>query len=198
VTGGKEVIASHLKTFSNAHFTQLEVGTRIVVLLVTDFAVNLEHAVNVLANMHGDWLGESVLGVGIDVHLHNAIGDSVADVLEVRTRTTVEDEEHTSIFTVLSSNSVLAVAKDARLELHSTGLVHAVNVTEGSSEHELADRSKSFVGEKHVLRRGVKLVSRVTRVVNTVFFTTNNTDFDFEDDAEFCTSFNRLLESSKF
>lgn len=135
--------------------------------------------------MQNDGLGEGILGVGVDVHLHDAIGNGFADVGEFRAGATVEYEGHAGNFTVLGCYCILTIAEDGGFELDVTGLVNAVYVAEGGSEHEFAERSECFIGLKHVFGRGVKLVSRVAGVIDSVFFTANDTNFYFEDDAEF-------------
>ncbi len=128
LAGGEQVISSNLQTLADTLLTLLEVGAGIVHLLVAHFAVYLQHAVDVLAHVQHDRLGECVLGVGVDVHLHHAVGDSLTDVAEVGTGATVEHEAH--VVAVLLLHHSLAVAQDGGLQLNGTRLVHAVHVAE--------------------------------------------------------------------
>src|SRR5262245_27261756 len=66
--GGAEVVAGLYDTSCHAGFCGLAVGARVVLLLVADLAVDLEHAVVVLEQVVDDRAGEGVLGVGVDVH----------------------------------------------------------------------------------------------------------------------------------
>ena len=192
---GQKVISGNLEALADTLLTLLQVGAGIVYLLVTHLTVNLEHAVDVLAHVENDGLGESVLGVGVDVHLNNAVGDSLTDVAKVGTGTTVEYETH--VVAVLLLNNGLTVAKDGGLELNSTRLVYAVYVTEGSSKHELAYAVKGLVGLKHVSGRGVELLSGSAAGVNAVFLTTYNTDLDLENDTELSALCKELLGELK-
>ena len=56
-------------------------GARVVLLLVADLAVDLEHAVVVGEHVVGDRAGEGVLRVGVDVHLDDAVVDGCGDLL---------------------------------------------------------------------------------------------------------------------
>ena len=80
LTGAVEVVTSLNNSFYDAHFTLLEVGSGVIELLNADFAVNLEHTVIVLEHMVNDGTGESVLSIGVDVHLNYTVLEGLFDI----------------------------------------------------------------------------------------------------------------------
>lgn len=188
---GEEVGGGNLEAVADALLALLEVGARVVDFLVAHFAVDLEHAVDVLAHVQHDRLGESILGVGVDVHLDNAVGDGFADVAEVGAGAAVEDEAH--VFAMLVHHGFLTVTENLGLELHGTGLVHAVYVAEGGGKHEFTQAVEGLVGEEHVLGGGVELGCVLAAVVYAVLFAADNADLDFENDADFGAFLEHLL-----
>ena len=159
-----------------------QVAAWIVGFLVADFTVDLQHAGVVLHHVVHDGAGESVLGVGVDVHLHHSIVECFADLFERRATAAVEDEIHLGVRAVLGGDGGLTILEDRWLELHRAGLVAAVHVAKGGGKHEAADPVKRFIDREHVLRGRVKLVIRHARSVVPVFFTTDDTSFDLEND----------------
>jgi hypothetical protein len=85
---------------------------------------------------------------------------------------------------VLGGDGGLAILEDGGLQLHGTGLVAAMHVAKGGGEHEAADAAEGFIHGDHVFGRGVELVIGDAAGVVTVFFTTDDAGFDFEDDLE--------------
>jgi len=59
----------------------LETAALGVALSVSDFAVDLEHAFDVLSHVSDDGAGECVLRVGVDVHLHDAVVEGLLKVV---------------------------------------------------------------------------------------------------------------------
>ncbi len=89
-------------------------GARVVHLLVADLAVDLQHAVVVAEHVVGDRAGEGVLGVGVDVHLDDAVVEGLADLLEQRAGAAVEDQVERLVLAVLRADRVLDVLEDRR------------------------------------------------------------------------------------
>lgn len=81
ISSGAELVASLLHAVAERLFGFLEVAAWVVALLVSDFAVDLEHSFDVLAHVSDDGAGESVLGVGVDIHLHDAVVESLLKVI---------------------------------------------------------------------------------------------------------------------
>ena len=77
-----EVIAGDLEPVAEALLGLLEVGARIVALLVPNFAVDFEDPFDVLADVGHDRAGEGILGVGVDVHLHHAVVEGLTQFLD--------------------------------------------------------------------------------------------------------------------
>ena len=80
--GGAQVLAGLRDPGGHAGLGRLAPGARVVELLGADLAVDLEHAVVVLEHVVDDRPGEGVLRVGVDVHLHDAVVERLADLLE--------------------------------------------------------------------------------------------------------------------
>ena len=95
-------------------------GARVVLLLVADLAVDLEHAVVVGEHVAGDRAGEGVLGVGVDVHLDDAEVDRRGDLLGGRAGPAVEDEVERPL--VGAEAELLAAASWAVLRISGRSL----------------------------------------------------------------------------
>ncbi len=184
ISSGTKFVASLLHAVAEGLLGFLEVAAGIVALLVADFAVNFEHAFDVLRHVSHDGTGEGILGVGVDIHLHHAIVESLLEVAGRGSGSTVEDEVHFSFGAILVGDDFLSVAEDGGLELDRAGLVSAVHVSEGRGKHEAPDRLEGFVDLHHVLGSGVQFLGGEAGGVVTVFFSTDATGFDFEDDVE--------------
>src|SRR5699024_902924 len=126
-----EVLAGLDDAFGHALLRGLAEGARIVELLVADFAVDLEHAVVVAEHVLDDRTGERVLGVGVDVHLHHSVADSLGDLLRARSRAAVEDEVERLVLADLSADLGLDLTEQFGPEPDIAGLVDAVDVSEG-------------------------------------------------------------------
>src|SRR5699024_4643999 len=70
----------------------LQVRAWVVDLLVANFAVNLEHAVVVGEHVARDWVGKRVLGIGVHVHLDDAVAQRFFDLFLLGAGAAVEDE----------------------------------------------------------------------------------------------------------
>ena len=82
--------------------------------------------------MASNGAGECVLGVGVDVHLDNTVGHCVCNLLLGGAGATVEDQvEGLVALAVLSADLGLDFLEQLGAQVNVTGLVHAVNVTEG-------------------------------------------------------------------
>lgn len=134
--------------------------------------------------MENDGLGEGVLGVGIDIHLNNAVFEGLANVGELGAGTAVEDEIHFGLRAKLVHNGLLTVAKNSRTKLHRAGLVRTVYVAEGSGKEETTDGSQGLINGHHVFGSRVKLVGRLIGVIDTVFLTTDDAGFNLKDNTK--------------
>ena len=80
--GRAQVLGGLHDAGGHAGLGRLAVRARVVDLLVADLALDLEHAVVVLEHVVHDRAGERVLGVGVDVHLHDAVVQRLVDLRE--------------------------------------------------------------------------------------------------------------------
>ena len=117
----------------------LQVAARVVGLLVTDFAVDLEHAFDVFSNMCDDWTCEGSISVCINIRFDDSVVEDFANVAEFRTGSAVEDEVETLIGTILFFDSCLTITKDGWLKLNRAWLVSAVYIAEGCREDKASD-----------------------------------------------------------
>ncbi len=161
-------------------------GARVVGLLVADLAVDLQHAVVVGEHVRGDRPGEGVLGVGVDVHLHDAEVDGGADLLGRRAGAAVEHQVERPrprpSSPSLSTTACCAVLQDLRAQLDVARLVDAVHVAErqrGQVATVLAG-AECLDGRERVLGRRVELL--VDLVGDAVLLAADDADLDLEDD----------------
>jgi hypothetical protein len=81
----------------------------------------------------------------------------------------------------------LVLAKKLGVETHVAGLVHAVNVSEGSRDREVrSDLGEALVHIPNVLRLGVKQSVINACVVNTIFLSAGDADLHLEPEANGC------------
>ncbi len=81
-----------------------------------------------------DGAGVGVLGVGVDVHLDDAVGHCQCDFFVGGAGAAVHDQvERTVVDAEVCCDLILDGAQDFRAELHEARLVSAVNVAEGQS-----------------------------------------------------------------
>src|SRR6185503_4808658 len=71
--GAAQVLAGLDDTRGHVLLGHLAPGARVVLLLVADLTVDLQHAVVVDEHVAGNRAGEGVLGIGVDVHLDDAV-----------------------------------------------------------------------------------------------------------------------------
>ena len=196
-----QVFGGLAETFGHGNFTFTEHHTRIVVLLVrlvvtfwvTDLSLEV---VVVFGFVLADTVPVGPLGVGIDVHLNNTGFDGVSDVFNRGTRTTVEDEEHRLVFTSkLFLHVLLGVVKDDGTELDISWGVNTVDVSEGSgaSEGGVFDLGKLFVGVHDFFWLSVKTGRVDISVINTIFFSSGYTEFEFQKDVKLGELFHVIL-----
>ena len=108
-----EALSSFNDACSHAGFRFLAPCAGVVLLLVADLTVNLEDAFVVGHHPVDDRAGEGVLGVGVNVHLDNAVGNCQCDLFVGRAGATVHDQvEGTVIQTVVSGDLFLDGAQE--------------------------------------------------------------------------------------
>src|SRR5665647_3825643 len=73
VAGRAQVLAGDDYPVGHAGLGRLAPRARVVELLVSDLAVDLQYGIVVAEHMVGDRAGVGVLRVGVDVHLHHAV-----------------------------------------------------------------------------------------------------------------------------
>src|SRR5699024_293427 len=166
-----EILAGLDDAFSHALLGGLSEGARVVELLVADLAVDLEHSVVVAEHVLDDRASERVLGVGVDVHLHHSVADSLGDLLRARARAAVEDEVERLVLADLSTDRGLDLPEQFGPEPDIAGLVDAVDVAEGQRGEvaALVAGAQRTRGGQTVGDGGVELV--VDRVLHAVLFT---------------------------
>ncbi|MFT7173037.1 MAG: hypothetical protein ACI9NQ_001257 [Paracoccaceae bacterium] len=192
ISRGAELVARLLHAVAEGLLGFLEVAAWVVALLVSDFAVDFEHALDVFAHVRDDGAGECILRVSVNVHLHDAVVESFLEVIAGGAGSAVEDEVHFSFRSIFVGDDFLAITEDGGLELHGTGLVGAVDVSESGGEHEAADGIEGLVDLHHIFRRGVELLGGEAGGIVPVFFATDAAGFDFEDDVELNTFLEEL------
>src|SRR5260221_642720 len=135
LAGREQVLAGADDPGRHGGLAGLSPRARIVGLLVTHTAVDLQHAVVVDEHVTGHGAGERVLGVGGDVHLHHAVGDRLADLLERGARAAVEHQVERRRLAIGSTHAVLDLLQDRTPELDVPRLVDPVHVAERRAEN---------------------------------------------------------------
>ena len=105
---GFEVEGGLFDAVGHAGFAFFEVGSGVVVFFVAYFAFDFKYAVVVFKHMVNDGFGEGVLGVGVDVHLDDAVAQGFLDLLLARAGAAVEDQVHLGLLAVFAGDYVLA------------------------------------------------------------------------------------------
>ena len=143
--------------------------------------------------MLDDGAGEGVLGVGVDVHLHDSVADRLGDLFGARSRSAVEDEVEGRVLADFGADLLLDLAEEFGAELHIAGLVHAVDVSEGESREvaALLAGAQGTGGGQSVFDGGVELV--VDLVLDAVLFAADDADLDLEDGVRGCRKLEQLL-----
>lgn len=139
-----------------------------VVLLVEDVVTNTSEV--------------SVLTVSVQVDLDNTVLDGGVELLLGRTGTTVEDQVQWVLLTTdLLLSVFLVLTQDGWSQDNVTWLVDTVNVTESSSDGEVwRDWSQGSVDSEDGLWGSVQGLLVDVLVVNTILFTTGDTDLHLE------------------
>src|SRR5690606_3869922 len=181
--GGLQLLRGLDDAGGHARLGGLAVGPRVVGLLVADVAVDLQHTVVVLHDVVDDGPGERVLGVGVDVHLHHAVGDRLVDLLDAGPGAAVEDQVERLLLAVLGAHRLLDVLEHGRTQLHEARLVHAVHVAEGQRGDVVAllAEAEHLGGAQAVAGRGVQLL--VELADDAVLLTADDADLDLQDGA---------------
>ena len=132
--------------------------------------------------MVDDRAGEGVLGVGVHVHLDDAVVQGLADLFEERAGAAVEDEVERVLPATPGGDRVLEFLQHGRTELDVARLVHAVDVAEGGCQQvaALLTQANGLDGPDGVLGRGVQLF--VDLVGDAVLLAADNTDLHLHDD----------------
>src|SRR5215469_1160043 len=179
---GQQVLAGLDNPGGHARLARLAPRTRVVVLLPADVTIYLQDAVVVGEHVPGDGPGERVLGVGVHVHLHHPVRDSLADLFERRPGTAVEDQVARLVLAVLGADGLLDLLQHRRAELHVAGLVDAVDVPERRRQNVPAAfaQTERLRGGERVFWRAVQLL--VHRADDAVFLTADDADLKFHDD----------------
>src|SRR5699024_12115219 len=80
-------------------------GAWVVGFFIAHIAINFEHAVVVFEHVGGYRAGEGILGVGVNVHLDDAVGHRISNILFGRTGTTVADQIEWTILAQLGATA---------------------------------------------------------------------------------------------
>ena len=127
------------------------------------------------------------LGVGVDVHLEDAIVDGGFDLILFRTRATVEDQIQGVRPTANPfSHQGLGIFQDLRAQLHIARFIDPVHVAEGSGDAEVADGGEQPVGFQHVFGLGVEVgvVGDVVVRADAVFLAAGDAQLDLQAHAQ--------------
>jgi len=122
----------------------------------------------------------SLLEISVQVNLDNTVADASVKLFLGGTGATVEDEEQGLVLggVDLLLGVGLVLAQELGVEVHVSGLVDSVDVSESGGDGEVGgDRDESRVHVVDVLRLGVQ--SRVvdSGVVDSVLLTSGDSDF---------------------
>ena len=174
----------------HALLSSLAPGAGVVLLLGADLAVDLQDAVVVAVHPVRDRAGEGVLGVGVDVHLDDAVAHRGGDLLVGGAGTAVHDQvERRVLDPDLGLEAVaealgdvrLDLAQDLRAQLDVTGLVGAVHVAEGQRRDVTAvlAQAQGLDGAVGVVGSGVE--TGVLLTLDAVLLAADSADLDLED-----------------
>ena len=131
---------------------------------------------------------EGILGIGVDVHLDHAVIQGLANFFKKASTAAMKHQIHLSLGTIFGDDGGLTILEDLRPQLDGTGLVVSMHVAESRCKGKTANRMQGFVDCQHVLRGGVKMLfGGIFGARGTVFLTSHNTGFHFEDDLIFCS-----------
>mmetsp|Transcript_26770 Transcript_26770/g.56048 ORF Transcript_26770/g.56048 Transcript_26770/m.56048 type:complete len:442 (+) Transcript_26770:87-1412(+) len=197
-----QVLGGLAQTVSHGFFSGAEHHTRIVVLLVglvvtigvSDLSLQV---FTVFGFVSADTVPVGPLGVGINVHLDDTGFNGVLDIFDGRSRTSVENKEHGLVFVAseLFLHVSLGVVENDGLEINVSRGVDTVDVSEGSgaSEGSTFDLAQLFVSVHDFFGLSVKTRRVDISVINTVFFSSSDTQFEFEQDVHLGEFFHVFL-----
>mmetsp|Transcript_25669 Transcript_25669/g.47830 ORF Transcript_25669/g.47830 Transcript_25669/m.47830 type:complete len:355 (+) Transcript_25669:483-1547(+) len=131
---------------------------------------------------------EGPLSISINVHLDDTGFNGISDIFNTGTRSSVEDELHGLIISVskLLGDVLLSVVKNDGLELDISRSIHSVDITEGSGTGEggVGNLGELFIGVINFLGLSVKTSRVNVSVINTILFSSSDTEFELEQDIE--------------
>jgi hypothetical protein len=196
------MLASLLDTLDHGLFTLTDEDSGIVVLLVglagTFGVTDLGGEVLFLSvEVISETDKVSPLGVSVNVHLDNTVGDSSVDILLSGAGTAVEDKEDGLVIISLELllDISLVLAEKLRVQADVTRSIDTVNVTESSGNGEkISDLRESLVDIPDILRLGIQGSIVNVLVVNTILLSTSDTDFHLEKTANRCKAL-QVLEA---
>src|SRR5690606_30136062 len=120
-------------------------GARVVLLLIADLTINLEHTFVSGQHVINDRTGKGVLRIGINVHLDDTVIECLADLLKSRTRTAVEHEVEEVVLASFGRDCILDLFEYRWLELDVTWLIDTMNIAERGSHRIAASVTRSQV-----------------------------------------------------
>jgi len=123
---------------------------------------------------------KGLLEIGVQVNLNNTMRDASSKLLLAATRPTVEDQEEGLVFLAvdLLFGIGLMLSEELRMQFNVSGLVHTMDISESRGDRKVGrNRGKSFVNFVDIFGLSVKGVVVDTSVINTVLFTSSDTDF---------------------
>ena len=141
----------------------------------------------VLQDELADAVGEGELGVGVDVHLEDAVGHGFADLFLLGARAAVEDQVQRFLRRLeLLLHQVLRAFEDLRTQLHVARRIDAVHVAKRCRDREVADHREQLEGLRHVLGLGVELgvVGAVMLGADAVLLAAGDAELDLQAHAQ--------------
>ena len=184
-----EVLGGLTKTNSHCLLASSERHTGIVVLLVRlIISIGVSDLSLEVVVVGGFVVTDSVpvgpLGISINVHLDDTGLDGILNIINRRSRSSVEDEEHGLIITVIEllRDVFLGVVQDDRLEVNISRGINSVDVSERgcTSEHGVLNLVQLLVRVPNLLGLGVKTSRINIGVINTVFLSPGDTKLEFK------------------
>jgi hypothetical protein len=133
----------------------------------------------------GDRARERVLGVGVEVDLHDPVSDRLAHLITGGAATAVKDVLKASPGTPRGQRR-LAVGQHARAQGHVAGRVDAVHVAEGGGQQVAAAlaRAQRLDHPHQVLGGGVELGAAGPRAGDAVLLAAHDAALELEHDAQ--------------
>mmetsp|Transcript_44004 Transcript_44004/g.104794 ORF Transcript_44004/g.104794 Transcript_44004/m.104794 type:complete len:291 (-) Transcript_44004:563-1435(-) len=140
---------------------------------------------------------EGPLGVGVNVHLHHARLNGIADILKRGARAAVEDKGHglVALAAQLLLHVLLSVVQDHRLQVHVARGINPVHVAEGSRHCEIAvgHGGEFLVDLPNLLRLRVETGRVHIRVVHAILLAASHTQLHLQQYVDLGHSLQVLL-----